>query len=297
MSGLCPRRSSTVARELAGRPRERRRGRRRSGAAERGARDSRRARPAPRSAPARTAARDRSTSRGSTVPFQALRSRRNVASTGSSASTPSSPAAAERDRPGADPARADGERAAWRPSPIGRGSRRRAPGTSSRLRGCRSRTARAARAPRRARGRARSRRRPRRPARRGTSSSGGISTAAAWDSNASRNRSTPVAPDGHPGGGTVAAVAVEMLGGRVQRAEQVEAGDAPRPTPSARSPSQRDHDRRAVVALDDPRGHDPDDAGVPSVAGEHVGVALAELGDLRLGLPQRSAARPRVARR
>ena len=41
-----------------------------------------------------------------------------------------------------------------------------------------------------------------------------------------------------------------------------------------------------MVALGDPRGDDPDHAGVPALAREHVGRALAELGDLRLGLEQ-----------
>ncbi len=40
-----------------------------------------------------------------------------------------------------------------------------------------------------------------------------------------------------------------------------------------------------MVALDDPRGDDPDHAGVPAGGGKHVGAALTHLGGERLGLP------------
>ena len=51
-----------------------------------------------------------------------------------------------------------------------------------------------------------------------------------------------------------------------------------RPEPKASSPSLRDDDRRAVVALDDARGGDADDAAVPAFAIDHDAVGLAECG-------------------
>ena len=58
----------------------------------------------------------------------------------------------------------------------------------------------------------------------------------------------------------MAAVAIEVLGAGVQRPEQVKAGDAP-PRPLAVVAVERDQDRRPVIALDDPRGDDPDTPG------------------------------------
>ena len=87
------------------------------------------------------------------------------------------------------------------------------------------------------------------------------------------------------GGGAVAAVAQQVVRAGVQAAEQVEHRDrAPGAGPLL--PVQRDDDGRAVMALGDPARDDADDARVPALAGEHVGGAVAELGDLRLGLEE-----------
>ena len=94
-----------------------------------------------------------------------------------------------------------------------------------------------------------------------------------------------LARDRAAGRGAVAAVAQQVLGARVEAAEEVEGGDrAPRARPLGAV--ERDHHARAVVALGDPRGDDADDPGVPALAGQHVGGLLAELAHLRLGLEQ-----------
>ncbi len=85
----------------------------------------------------------------------------------------------------------------------------------------------------------------------------------------------------------MAAVAFEMRRGRVQRGEQIEPGDAA-PGPGCGLVIERDQHRRAVVSLRDPRGDDPDHAGMPAVRGEHVCAPRACLRDLSLGLPRRS---------
>ena len=86
-------------------------------------------------------------------------------------------------------------------------------------------------------------------------------------------------------GGAVPAVAQQVLGARVEPAQQVEGRDrAPGAGPLVAV--QREHHARAVMALGDPGGDDPDDPGVPALAGEHVGRLLAELAHLRLGLEE-----------
>jgi hypothetical protein len=80
----------------------------------------------------------------------------------------------------------------------------------------------------------------------------------------------------------VAPVARQVAGAGVQAGEQVVGGDrASRAAPPVAV--EGDQHRRAVVALGQPRGDDPDDARVPILAREHVGRPLAGLGDLRLG--------------
>ena len=83
--------------------------------------------------------------------------------------------------------------------------------------------------------------------------------------------------------GLVAAVAQQVPGARVQAAEQVEGADR-----AARAAAlltvERDQDRGPVVALGDPRGDDPDHAGMPALGGEHERAAFGMLGDERLGL-------------
>ncbi len=88
-------------------------------------------------------------------------------------------------------------------------------------------------------------------------------------------------------GGAVAAIALQVLRASVQRTQQVEPGNAPARALGASRARQRHEYRRPVVALDDPRGHDPDHPGVPALGSQHVGVALPQLGHLGLGLPGR----------
>ena len=116
------------------------------------------------------------------------------------------------------------------------------------------------------------RRRPRRRARSGTRSSG-VSTSAACAANASRNASTGRARDRQAGGGAVAAVA--LAGGRRAACRPPSRSNAgiERPEPVPSLAVERDQDRRAVVALGDPRGDDADHARVPALAGQHVGRA------------------------
>ena len=68
--------------------------------------------------------------------------------------------------------------------------------------------------------------------------------------------------DGQARRGAVAAVAAQVRRPRIQRAEQVKAGDAA-PRPAAALALERHQHRGAVVAFDDPRGDDPDHARVP----------------------------------
>ena len=118
----------------------------------------------------------------------------------------------------------------------------------------------------------------------GTRSSG-ARTAAACATKAARKASTCVARDRAARRGAVPAVAQQVLGARVEPAEQVEGRDrAPRAGPLVAV--QREHHARAVVALGDPGGDDADDPGVPALAGEHVGGLLAELAHLGLGLEE-----------
>ena len=81
----------------------------------------------------------------------------------------------------------------------------------------------------------------------------------------------------------VAAVAGEVVRSGVQAAEQVERRDRA-PGAGALVAVEGDQDRRAVVALGDPRGDDPDHAGVPALGRQHERVAGRVLGDQRLGL-------------
>ena len=187
------------------------------------------------------------------------------------------------------------EKRRWRPSPIGRRSRKRAPGTSRRGRGLpmphgSRRSSSSARsspsshpetiASTRSRGTSRSR--------------GQDLLGVALERVAERVE--PLAADGHARRGPVAAVALEVLGARVQPGQQVEAGDAAARAGARVSVEAHDH-RGPVVALDDPRGDDPDDARGASRRRQHVGAALALLGAPGPRPPTRSAARPRDARR
>ena len=69
-----------------------------------------------------------------------------------------------------------------------------------------------------------------------------------------------------------------------------------RPEPPAPLAVQRDQHDRAVVALGQARGDDPDHAGVPALAGEHVCRALARARRSALRPRSGSASRPRGAR-
>ena len=90
-------------------------------------------------------------------------------------------------------------------------------------------------------------------------------------------RVDPPRLDLQPGRGTVPAEARQVLAARLQGAEQVEAGNAAPRTPAVALGVEPDQHRRAPVALDDPRGDDPDHAGVPPLTGEHQPGGVAEL--------------------
>src|SRR6202020_2891323 len=95
-----------------------------------------------------------------------------------------------------------------------------------------------------------------------------------------------LARDLQAGGGAVPAIAREVPAARVQGAEQVEALDAATGSASAVS-VQGDQHERPVIALDQARGDDPDDARMPAVPGEHVrgqlATRLAQLAEPALG--------------
>ena len=94
-----------------------------------------------------------------------------------------------------------------------------------------------------------------------------------------------VAGDGQAGGGAVAAVAEQLVGAGGEAGEEVEARDRAAGA-GALVAVERDQDRRAVVALGDAGGDDPDHARVPALGGEHVRgrAGRALLGQQRLGL-------------
>ena len=93
----------------------------------------------------------------------------------------------------------------------------------------------------------------------------------------------PVSADGQPRGHLVAAVALEQIAAGLQRRVEVEARDAPAGA-LAHVAVERDQERGPAVALDHARRHDPDDARMPAVAGEHqAGVALGIARLLHLG--------------
>ncbi len=104
-------------------------------------------------------------------------------------------------------------------------------------------------------------------------------------------------PQRQPRRRPVAAEALELLGACLQRRQQVEAGDAAARAAAAALAVERDDDHRAVVALDQPRGDDPDHAGMPALAGEDqprgrpqllgqlAQVRLCRRVDLALGRP------------
>ena len=84
-------------------------------------------------------------------------------------------------------------------------------------------------------------------------------------------------PQREPGGGAMAAEAEQVLGAGLERREQVEAGNAAaRAAPAPLAVERDDHDR-AVVALDQARGDDADDAGVPALAGQDQPRRLAQM--------------------
>ncbi len=101
-------------------------------------------------------------------------------------------------------------------------------------------------------------------------------------------RGQPPAVDRQAGSGAVAAVALELAGAGMKRAQQVESGDAAGRPLSARAAVQRHEDRRPVVALSDPGGDDADHPGMPTLRRENVCRALAEARHLGLRFPRGS---------
>ena len=211
----------------------------------------------------------RSTTRGSTAPFQWLTSSRTAMSWRWSLRRLELAVGAEGDPAGASASRVLSLKRACLPSSPSAARRRRGPrGPAAAPRGCPCRTAPASRAARQRRGRATRRRRTRRsaPARRLPPPA---RAERAWAAKASRKASSPRRRQLDPGGRLVAAEAAEVLGAGIEAGEQVEARDAA--ARSLRRPVvvDREHDRRPVVALDQPRGDDPDDARMPPLAGDH----------------------------
>ena len=149
-----------------------------------------------------------------------------------------------------------------RPSPARRArSRRRA---ASR-RDCRARTARAARSSAQ-RSSVSSRRAERRRRRRSSArSSSSASEPVGLRGERVGERARRLGQDREPGGGAVAAEALEVLRQARERAVQVERGDRPAGALPVRPSPAMQHDR-PVEALDEARGDDPDHALVPVLA-------------------------------
>ena len=107
--------------------------------------------------------------------------------------------------------------------------------------------------------------------------SSALRTASAWAAKAARNASRSPGAQRQPGRGLVAAEGLEVLGARLERRVQIEAGDAaPRAAPSPLA-VERDDDDGTVVALDQPRGDDADHARVPALTREHQPVGFLHL--------------------
>ena len=238
----------------------------------------------------------RSTRRGSQTPFHSLTSSLNVASTGAPSSTGSAPPRAEGDRARARPARFDGEAhvLAFAHRRARRAGTPRRP--SARRPGCRARTA-----PGAASSSASSMPSSSPPTTASTRSTGTSplprARASACCSSAARKRRHALALDLEARGGAVPAVAA--AGARRTRSAR-RAGRSRgccAPEPRAARPVERDQHDRAVVALGQARGDDPDHARVPALAGEHVGARARPARRPALRPRSGSAARPRGARR
>ena len=144
--------------------------------------------------------------------------------------------------------------------PSCRTSRTRAAGPAAAPRGCPSRTAPAARAPRPARGRGR-RRRPSRRSARSARRSSGPEHARRRGRRRPRGRRRGSRPrSSSPAAARCPPKRVRCSAQASSAGEQVEAGDAAPRAAALALAVERDHDRRPVVALDQPRGDDPDHA-------------------------------------
>ena len=92
--------------------------------------------------------------------------------------------------------------------------------------------------------------------------------------NASAKASSCAGLDREPGGGAVPAEAHEMRRRRRRRPPWRSKLGTDRPEPFHSSPLAGDQHDRAVEALDEPGGDDPDHALVPALAPDHVAVPL-----------------------
>ncbi len=88
--------------------------------------------------------------------------------------------------------------------------------------------------------------------------------------------------DLEPGRGAVTAEPDQVRRAGAEPGVEVEAGDAAT-RPAAATVREGDHHARSVMALDHPRGDDPDHTGVPVLAREHVRRRLRMLGPRGLG--------------
>ena len=112
-----------------------------------------------------------------------------------------------------------------------------------------------------------------------------MSVLAAWVTNASRKASMRLRAIVQARGGAVAAVAEQVVRAGGEAGEEVEARDRAAGA-GALVAVERDQHGRAVVALGDAGGDDPDHARVPALGGEDVrgGAGGALLAEQRLGL-------------
>jgi hypothetical protein len=89
--------------------------------------------------------------------------------------------------------------------------------------------------------------------------------------------------DVEPGRHPMPAVAAEVRRAGSQGGVQVERRDAATRAAPGAVPVERDHDARSAMALDEPRGDDPDHPRVPVLAGEHVRGLVGVRGERGLG--------------
>ncbi len=231
--------------------------------------------------------------RGSTAPFQWLSSSFTATSSGPPAAARSSSPFTPNATPSARLAPLCRLKRAWRPSsPIGRTSRTRAAGTSSRGSGLPLPNG-ASRSSSSATGRPRLS--PPTTASTGSARtrSAGVRTDPTWSAKSARKRSRLAASISRPAAARWPPKRSRCSAQASRPARRSNPGMLrPEPRPAAVG-AQPDHDRRAPVELDHARGDDADDARMPPLAGDDDPGRLAELvwelGEGSLGSGERLA--------